>query len=153
MTALLRLIAICVCFATAVPAGAVGVDAEVLGDPEQERVAQTVMAQLRCLVCQNQSIVDSDAPLAADLRGLVRTRIAAGDTPAQVKDYLVARYGDWVLLNPPLKSTTVLLWLSPVAVLLLGGVGIAVSRISRKRAAELSADDAQAADAILGGDH
>ncbi|MEO0412492.1 MAG: cytochrome c-type biogenesis protein [Pseudomonadota bacterium] len=153
MMAWVHTLVFCMVFAFITPAGAVGVDAETLADPAQEHLAQSVMAQLRCLVCQNQSIVDSDAPLAADLRGLVRTRVAAGDTPKQVKDYLVARYGDWVLLNPPLKSSTVLLWAAPIAALLFGCIGIVFARLSRKSAAVLSKDDAEAADAILGGDH
>lgn len=132
----------------ATPAQAVGVDAEVLKDPAQEALAQNVMAQLRCLVCQNQSIVDSDAPLAADLRGLVRKRIADGDTPQQVKDYLVARYGDWVLLKPPVKSNTLLLWGAPLGILVLGAGGILAARM-RRGAAPLSDEDTAAADALL----
>lgn len=137
---------------SAAPTLAVGVDAQVLEDPAREALAQSVMAELRCLVCQNQSIVDSDAPLAADLRGLVRTRIAAGDTPKQVKAYLVARYGDWVLLNPPVKSNTLLLWSAPGGILLLGAVGIIVSRLQRRRADGLNETDTAAADSILRGE-
>jgi cytochrome c-type biogenesis protein CcmH len=99
---------------------AIGVDSKTLADPAQEARARALMQELRCLVCQNQSISDSDADLAVDLRVLVRERIAAGDSDAEVKAFLVARYGDWVLLNPPINRTTLLLWaLPPLA--LVGG--------------------------------
>ena len=131
------------------PALAIGVDDAVLEDPSQEALAQRVMAELRCLVCQNQSIVDSDAPLAADLRAIVRTRLAAGDTPEDIKAYLVKRYGDWVLLNPPLKLGTALLWTAPLLALLLGVTGSVMAR-RQKPIQALSAADVEAADAILG---
>jgi cytochrome c-type biogenesis protein CcmH len=104
----------------AAPAFAVGVDANMLPDPAAEQRARALMQELRCLVCQNQSISDSDAPLAQDLRAIVRERIAAGDSNVEIKAYLTARYGDWVLLNPPLNAGTILLWGGPLVGLLLG---------------------------------
>ncbi|MCW5752157.1 MAG: cytochrome c-type biogenesis protein CcmH [Alphaproteobacteria bacterium] len=102
---------------------AIGVD-EPLADPAAEQRAREISRSLRCLVCQNQSIEDSNAALARDLRRIVRERIEAGDSDGQVRAYLVARYGDWVLLNPPFKATTYLLWFAPLLLLMLaiGGV-------------------------------
>lgn len=111
------------------PAVAVYPD-EVLQDTTQEKRARALSAQLRCLVCQNQSIDDSDAPLARDLRVLVRDRIKAGDDDGAVMSYIVARYGDFVLLKPPFKTETILLWLSPLLIL-AGGVWLARS-VSRR---------------------
>ncbi len=99
---------------------AVGVDEGRLTDPAQEARAQDLMKQLRCLVCQNESIVDSNAGLAKDLRMIVRERITAGDSDQQVLDYMTSRYGDWVLLKPPFEGGTILLWLSPLILLLIG---------------------------------
>lgn len=107
-------------------------DAETLPDPRQEEMARAIMAEVRCLVCQGESIAESNADYAADLRRLVRERVAAGDSPEEVKDYLVSRYGDWVLLKPPVKPATYALWAAPVLFLLLGVV--LVWRIFRKRA-------------------
>ena len=90
---------------------------EMLADPALEARARTISADLRCLVCQNQSIDDSDADLAHDLRILVRQRLQAGDSDAQAKQYIVDRYGDYVLLNPPFKLATLVLWLGPCAML------------------------------------
>jgi cytochrome c-type biogenesis protein CcmH len=94
---------------------------EVLKDPAMETRARRLSTELRCLVCQNQSIDDSNAPLARDLRLLVREQLTAGKSDAQVLDHIVQRYGEFVLLRPRLSSTTVLLWLAPV-LLLLGGL-------------------------------
>lgn len=91
---------------------------EMLANPQLELRARVISEDLRCLVCQNQSIDDSDADLAHDLRLLVRQRLQAGDSDAQVKQYLVDRYGDYVLLTPPFKSSTLVLWLGPPAFLL-----------------------------------
>ena len=103
------------------PMGALAVQPdEILADPAQEQRARAISGGLRCLVCQNQSIDDSDAPLAKDLRLLVRERIKAGDTNEQVYDYIVGRYGDFVLLKPPFKGDTLILWLSPALLLLVG---------------------------------
>jgi cytochrome c-type biogenesis protein CcmH len=99
------------------PAFAIGVDSKILRDPVQEARARAVMQNIRCLVCQNQSISDSDADLAADLRALVRERIVAGDSDAQIKAYLVKRYGAWVLLDPPFSRATVWLWSLPALAL------------------------------------
>lgn len=93
---------------------------EALPDPQMEARARAISADLRCLVCQNQSIDDSDADLAHDLRMLVRQRLQAGDSDAEVKQFLVDRYGDYILLNPPLKMTTVFLWAGPTLFLLTG---------------------------------
>jgi cytochrome c-type biogenesis protein CcmH len=103
------------------PARAVEPD-EVLTDAGLEARAREISAGLRCLVCQNQSIDDSHAPLAKDLRVLVRERLKAGDSDAAVRDYVVARYGEFVLLKPPFNLETLLLWLSPLLLLVTGGV-------------------------------
>jgi len=95
---------------------------EVLNDPALETRARALSQTLRCMVCQNQSIDDSDAPLARDLRLLVRERLKAGDSDTQVRDFLVARYGEFVLLEPQRDRRTLLLWSMPVLVLLLGGL-------------------------------
>jgi cytochrome c-type biogenesis protein CcmH len=113
---------------------------EMLPDPAQEARARTLSHELRCLVCQNESIDDSNADLAADLRRLVRQRIAAGDSDEQVKRYLVARYGEFVLLKPPVEPATYLLWFGPLAVLLLGGGLLAAYYRSRRRDPERPAD-------------
>jgi cytochrome c-type biogenesis protein CcmH len=105
---------------------------EIMSDPVKEARARDLSRELRCMVCQNQSIDDSDAPLARDLRLLVRERIAAGDSNSQVLDFLVARYGDFVLLKPRFERQTMLLWL--LAPLLLAGGGFALWRQNRRRA-------------------
>jgi cytochrome c-type biogenesis protein CcmH len=106
---------------------------EQLGDPVLEDRARAISAGLRCLVCQNQSIDDSDAPLARDLRLLVRQRLQAGDSDAEVRSYLVARYGDFILLKPPFELATVLLWLTPVLVL---GAGALVLTLRARRSGD-----------------
>jgi cytochrome c-type biogenesis protein CcmH len=129
-----RLLLIWICaLLIAAPAYAVGVDGDILPDPAQEAQAREIMRDLRCLVCQNQSIEDSDADLAKDLRHVVRERLKAGDTPEQVKAYMVDRYGDWVLLTPPLKPGTIILWATPLLLLIAGGG--ALWAIRRKPAA------------------
>ncbi len=116
----------------AVSAGAVNPD-EMLDDPALEARAREISKGLRCLVCQNQSIDDSDAGLARDLRVLVRERLVAGDSDGQVIDYVVSRYGDFVLMRPPFKATTYVLWLGPA---LIGGLGVlAVMAFYRRRRA------------------
>ncbi len=97
---------------------------EIMSDPAKESRARALSRELRCMVCQNQSIDDSDAPLARDLRLLVRERIASGDTDNQVLDFLVARYGQFVLLKPRFERQTVLLWLLPPLLLIGGGVAL-----------------------------
>ena len=101
------------------PALAVQPD-EVMKDPALETRARALSSELRCLVCQNESIDDSEAPLARDIRVLIRERIGKGESNDSVRDYLVSRYGDFILLKPPFKPETLLLWLSPVLTLGLG---------------------------------
>ena len=112
---------------------------EIMADPVKETRARDLSRELRCMVCQNQSIDDSEAPLARDLRLLVRERIAAGDSDAQVIDFLVARYGEFVLLKPRLESHTLLLWLLPP--LTLVGGGLALWMHSRRRTNAPAQDD------------
>jgi len=97
---------------------------EIMADPAKESRARDLSRELRCMVCQNQSIDDSDAPLARDLRLLVRERIAAGDSDNQVLDFLVARYGQFVLLKPRFERQTLLLWLLPPMLLIGGGIAL-----------------------------
>jgi cytochrome c-type biogenesis protein CcmH len=104
----------------ALPAHAVQPD-EVLDDPALEARARDLGKILRCVVCQNQSIDDSNAPLAKDLRVLLRERLAAGDTDDAAIDYIVARYGNFVLLQPPMQFSTLLLWFGPLLIILLAG--------------------------------
>jgi cytochrome c-type biogenesis protein CcmH len=130
-------------FAIAVIAGSPAAYAvqpdEIMSDPAKESRARDLSRELRCMVCQNQSIDDSEAPLARDLRLLVRERIAAGDSNAQVLDFLVARYGEFVLLKPRLEPHTFLLWLvSPLA---LAGGGLALWMQNRRRSRSLAAED------------
>jgi cytochrome c-type biogenesis protein CcmH len=108
---------------------------EMLKDPVLEARARAISRELRCLVCQNQSIDDSNADLAHDLRMIVRERLSAGDSDAQVKAYLVARYGDFVLLDPPFEAKTLILWFGPALVLLLGAGGICTALRRRQPAA------------------
>lgn len=108
---------------------------EIMSDPAQEARARSLSRELRCMVCQNQSIDDSDAPLARDLRLLVRERIAAGNTDQQVMDFLVARYGEFVLLKPRVEGQTLLLWLIPPLVLIGGGVALWLGNRRRNHAA------------------
>lgn len=107
---------------------------EMLRDPDLEARARDISEQLRCVVCQNQTIDDSNAPLAHDMRLLVRERLLAGDTDQEVLDYLVERYGNFVLLRPPIEIDTVALWISPFVVLVLAGFGLfAAARTSGSR--------------------
>ena len=110
---------------------------EVLNNPALESRARAISGELRCLVCQNQSIDDSDAPLARDLRILVRDRLKAGDSDPEVRAFVVQRYGEFVLLRPGLGAHTLLLWIGPLAILLLGAGGLAWSRRRRPARAEL----------------
>lgn len=103
-----------------------------LPDPAEERAAQALFQELRCLVCQGQSIAESDAELAADMRALVRERIAAGEAPLDVRNYLVRRYGDWVTFSPPARGTHLILWAAPLLLVLIGG--IAALRMFRRPA-------------------
>ena len=108
---------------------------EILKDPVLEARARSISKNLRCLVCQNQSIDDSDAPLAKDLRLLVRNQIVSGKTDEKIISDIVARYGDFVLLNPPINQKTIILWLSPMLILLAGGVSLYIYFRRRKSAA------------------
>jgi cytochrome c-type biogenesis protein CcmH len=119
----LKLIVVVLMLAAPVQAFAVQPD-EVLADAALEARARVLSKELRCMVCQNQSIDDSDAPLARDLRILVRERLQAGDSDQRVIDFLVARYGEFVLLKPRFSLHTALLWLGPAAILLIGAVGL-----------------------------
>ena len=110
---------------------------EILPDPALESRARTLSRELRCMVCQNQSIDDSDAPLARDLRLLVRERLTAGDSDPQVLDFLTARYGQFVLLKPRFGWDTALLWFAPAAMLLIGVFSI-VMVLRRRRSLPVS---------------
>ena len=132
---------------------------EIMADPVKEARARDLSRELRCMVCQNQSIDDSDAPLARDLRLLVRERIAAGDSDAQVTDFLVARYGEFVLLKPRLKPHTLLLWLLPPLALAGGGLALWIHGRRRTRsaaredgAAKLSADEEARLQKLMAGE-
>lgn len=121
MTRLLLVLALLL----AMPAFAVEPD-EMLDDPVLEQRARALSAEIRCVVCQNESIDSSNAEIAHELRVLVRERLVAGDSDREVLDYLVARYGDFVLLRPPVRPSTWLLWFGPFAILLIGAVAVVV---------------------------
>jgi cytochrome c-type biogenesis protein CcmH len=125
---------------------------EQLSDPLLEARARHISQELRCVVCQNQTIDDSDAPLAHDLRVILRERLLAGDSDEQAKAYLVKRYGTYVLLKPPFQANTFFLWLGPFLVLMLGGVVAAFYVRGRSRLAlapELSNDERARLDDLL----
>ncbi len=103
-----------------------------LPDPAQEAKAKALMETLRCLVCQGQSIADSNAEMAGDMRSLVRTRIAAGESPDSIRTWLISRYGDYVTYDPPFSAVTAPLWIAPILLLLVGG-WIARRSIRRRR--------------------
>jgi cytochrome c-type biogenesis protein CcmH/NrfF len=134
----------------AAPAHAVKPD-EMLSDPALEARARAISEGLRCMVCQNQSIDESDADLARDLRILVRERLKAGDSDRQVVDYIVSRYGEFVLLKPRLEPRTLLLWGAPLLLLLAGGAFMIVAMRSRRspQTSALTADEQAALDAML----
>lgn len=124
---------------------------EMLADPKLEARAHDLSREVRCVVCQNQSIDDSDAALARDLRIIIRERIAAGDSDDQALAFLTARYGSFVQLNPPMRADTLALWFGPLAVLLLGAVGAFVyirGRSPDKAAALSAAEEAELADLL-----
>ncbi len=125
---------------------------EILKNPVLERRARAISKRLRCLVCQNQSIDDSNAGLARDLRVLVRERLTIGDSDQAVVAFIVARYGDFVLLRPPVKPTTYVLWFAPALILLLAGLGAGVF-LRRRRiavAAPLTDEERKRLKSILG---
>jgi len=132
MRKLIVILAVLLLAAFAAPAAYAVQPDEIMTDPAKEARARELSRELRCMVCQNQSIDDSDAPLARDLRLLVRERIAGGDSDNQVIDFLVARYGEFVLLKPRLSLHTLMLWLLPP--LALAGGGLALWFYSRRRA-------------------
>ncbi|MCH8201540.1 MAG: cytochrome c-type biogenesis protein CcmH [Proteobacteria bacterium] len=139
----------------AAPAFSVAVDETPLADPRAEAEAREIMKGIRCLVCQNQSIEDSNADLAKDLRQIVRERVAAGDGEKEVQDFLRARYGDWILLKPPFRTRTLPLWIGPFVILALGATGLFIA--NRRRAADggpegLSDEEQQLLDVIEGED-
>ena len=117
---------------------------EILDDPALEARARSLSKELRCLVCQNQSIDDSEAELARDLRGVVRERLLAGDDDRAVLNHIRARYGDFVLLSPPMQPTTWVLWFAPPVLLGFGGLAVAGFYRSRRRAAAAGAADGTA---------
>lgn len=126
---------------------------EIMADPAQEARARNLSRELRCMVCQNQSIDDSDADLAGDLRRLVRERLLAGDSDDQVIAYLVSRYGEFVLLKPRFSARNALLWATPAVALAIGGAFIVVAARRRRTAASpLTAEERAELDKIVGGD-
>ncbi|MBB4219238.1 cytochrome c-type biogenesis protein CcmH [Rhizobium sp. BK212] len=138
----------------AAPAFAVNPD-EVLADPALEARARALSAELRCMVCQNQSIDDSNADLAKDLRLLVRERIADGDSDEAVLNYIVSRYGEFVLLKPRVGMKTVLLWGAPVLLVIAGGLSLLVfarNRAGKPTGSKLTADEQAKLSELLGED-
>ncbi len=137
---MIALRALLIALMLAVPSMALAVHPdEVMSDPALESRARALSKELRCMVCQNQSIDDSDAPLARDLRVLVRERLTAGDSDAKVIDYLTGRYGEFVLLRPRFSAGTALLWLAPLIALLAGGFGLMMALRRRSASPELAA--------------
>lgn len=141
LRALVAALAMALTALAASPAFSVAPD-EVLDDPVLEQRARDLSAELRCMVCQNQSIDDSDAPLAKDLRVLVRERLTAGDSNAQVIDFLVERYGEFVLLKPRFSWNTLILWSLAPLVLLGGGIVLALAARRRAKDTALRAEEA-----------
>ncbi|WOS63709.1 cytochrome c-type biogenesis protein [Sinorhizobium fredii] len=145
------LVALFLCVVSVAPAFAVNPD-EVLADPALEARARAISAQLRCMVCQNQSIDDSNAELAKDLRLLVRERLKSGDSDEAVIAYVVSRYGEFVLLNPHFEAKTLVLWGMPVLLLVLGALTLVVAarrRGARPAGAPLSDDEKEKLDKLL----
>ncbi|EJN01430.1 cytochrome c-type biogenesis protein [Phyllobacterium sp. YR531] len=134
-TAMAALLCLLVCIGSAF---ALSPD-EMLTNPVLEKRARIISAEVRCMVCQNESIDDSNADLARDLRVLVRERLVAGDTDSQVLDFLVARYGEFVLLKPRLQLSTLILWGFPIGALMAGAIAIAVS-IRRRSTASIESE-------------
>ncbi len=150
----LRWLSIVLLVAAPLAAGAVQPD-EILADPALEARARALSAELRCMVCQNESIDDSHADLARDLRLLVRERLKAGDSDDSVRDFLVARYGKFILLKPPLDLSTLLLWSAPALVLVLGAGAIVLAmrrRASAVATAGLDAAEREKLENLLGKD-
>jgi cytochrome c-type biogenesis protein CcmH len=149
-----RIVLTCLLLLAPLAARAVQPD-EIMADPKLEARARTLSAELRCMVCQNESIDESNADLARDLRLLVRERLQAGDSDEQIRAFLVRRYGDFILLKPPFKFETWLLWGAPFLILLAGGTIILFARRRQSQLATASAlTDAERAklNTLLGGD-
>ena len=122
-----------------------------LADPQLEQRARDLSKVIRCVVCQSQSVADSDADIAQELRVLIREQIAAGKSDQEIRDYMVARYGDFVLFDPPFKGSTYVLWLGPFAILVLAGIGVAIffRRRAQDPARALSADEHSRVERLL----
>ncbi|HET6619893.1 MAG TPA: cytochrome c-type biogenesis protein [Dongiaceae bacterium] len=126
-----------------------------LADPKLEQRARDLSREIRCVVCQSQSVADSDADIAREVRGIIREQIAAGRSDQDIRDYLVARYGDFVLFDPPFKASTYVLWIGPFALLVAAGIGVAL--YFRRRAQEparprdLTADEQSRVERLLHG--
>jgi cytochrome c-type biogenesis protein CcmH len=133
---IVRFLLVALALLSATPLYAVQVD-EILPDPGLEARAREISHELRCMVCQNQSIDDSEAPLARDLRLLVRERLTVGDSDTQVVDFMVARYGEFVLLKPRVSWHTAILWGAPLAILIAGLLGIGFSVLRRSSGSAL----------------
>ena len=150
---LIRIFAFVLAASLSTGPGAIALDPdEMFADPKLEERAREIGRQLRCMVCQNQSIFDSNAGLAKDLRVLVRERMTAGDTDKEVVDYVAARYGSYVRLNPPVNSHTYVLWIAPVLILLTGAAMVAFYLRGRNSATALSATERETAQKILRGE-
>jgi len=144
--ALLAALASALCLAAAAD------PAERLPDPAQEARARVLFKEVRCMVCQNESIEDSEAELAVDLRRMVRERVAAGDDDAAVRRWLVERYGEFVMLRPSLSAANLVLWLAPLAAVLAGGLALAERlRQGREAAATLTPEEAERLASLVGG--
>ncbi|MGI3903769.1 MAG: cytochrome c-type biogenesis protein [Janthinobacterium lividum] len=126
---------------------------EVLSDPVLESRARAISEGLRCLVCQNQSIDDSAAPLARDLRLIVREHLQSGDSDDAIRAYLVRRYGDFVLLKPPFERSTLLLWGTPTLVVLFGGLALLRRRRTAEVSVPLTAEEQARVDALMADTH
>ena len=153
MRRLWLLVAVVLSLTAALPATAQFVETP-LAEAALEARARCLNKHLRCLVCQNQSIDSSNAGLAADMRRIVRERVVAGDSDSEVIDFFVARYGDWVLLEPPFNARTAVLWVGPFAVLILGAAGVLFYRLRRSaapRAAALSEEERRRVEQLLDG--
>jgi cytochrome c-type biogenesis protein CcmH len=150
----MRALLVALLLLVALPALAVDPD-EMLADPALEARARAISADLRCLVCQNQSIDDSDADLAKDLRLIVRERLVAGDTDTEVLAYVVDRYGEFVLLKPVVAPHTILLWAAAPLVLIVGGIAVLIGVRKRRRSAlealPPTPEEARALDELGGG--
>jgi len=136
------------------PAAFAGEAKPVAADPALEERVTALASELRCLVCQNQTLADSNAPLAVDLRNQIREKMQRGASERDIVDYMVSRYGDFVLYRPPFKTTTILLWAGPI-LLMIAGFAVLYFRLARRRAepkAELSKEDRKRAAALLRND-